>query len=226
MNIESVLLYSAFAGDLLMIGYGIKKLIDAIGDLRNRRLSPALWGLSKACALFGLGMLLPSLLVYGALTGDNQYRELGKMAIVVSLLAIPSIPFLILKKWFRLQAIVLASFGLVTAIAFSVDGSFLWAAFFIVGSIAALYEGRQKPIEQRKPTVAWMVVHGLWDQLEKEGLPADEIERLKKLTPEERERLMAFIRRPQIKSQNTMRRRSSGYSIYGDDIPSLYDGRW
>jgi hypothetical protein len=41
--------------------------------------------------------------------------------------------------------------------------------------------------------VAWAAIHGLWDQLAKEGIPADEIERLKKLTQEERARLMASL---------------------------------
>jgi len=73
-----------------------------------------------------------------------------------------------------------------------------WLAFSIsaVAAILFLLTNRQKPIEERRPTVAWMVVHGLWNQLAKEGLPANEIERLKKLTPEERARLGESFRVP------------------------------
>jgi hypothetical protein len=71
-----------------------------------------------------------------------------------------------------------------------------WSAFFmlVVMAILTLLMYRQKPIEERRPTVAWAVIHGLWDQLAKDGIPADEIERLKKLTQEERARLMASFR--------------------------------
>lgn len=72
-----------------------------------------------------------------------------------------------------------------------------WMSWLIAASsVLVLFANRQKPIEERRPTVAFMVVHGLWDMLAKEGLPPDEIERLKRLTPEERERLMAVLMRP------------------------------
>lgn len=105
-----------------------------------------------------------------------------------------------LHRRFRGWAIIFASFGFALggflALIARTPGEIFAVAFLIAGSIAALYGGRQKPIEQRKPTVAWMVIHGLWDQLAKEGLPADEIERLKRLTPEEKMGLMAAIRAP------------------------------
>lgn len=76
-----------------------------------------------------------------------------------------------------------------------------WMSWLIAASsVLVLLANRQKPIEERNFLVAFRVVHGLWDQLAKEGLPPDEIERLKRLTPEERERLMArltaVLRRP------------------------------
>lgn len=105
-----------------------------------------------------------------------------------------------LHKRFRWWAIILASFcfGLGGFLAFfaRTPVEIFVVAFLIAGGIASLYEGRQKPIEQRKPTVAWMVIHGLWDQLAKEGLPADEIDRLKRLTPEEKARLMETFKVP------------------------------
>jgi hypothetical protein len=111
-----------------------------------------------------------------------------------------------------------------------------WLAFSIsaVAAILFLLANRQKPIEERRPTVAWMVVHGLWDQLAKEGLPADEIERLKKLAPEERARLMTPLmasverakRGAQMKPKWEPDEHFSGFSAYGDDYPSMYDGRW
>lgn len=105
-----------------------------------------------------------------------------------------------LHRRFRWWAIIFASLGFAIggflALIARTPGEIFAVAFLIAGSIAALYGGRQKPIEQRKPTVAWMVIHGLWDQLAKEGLPPDEIERLKRLTPEERAGLMAEIMKP------------------------------
>jgi hypothetical protein len=105
-----------------------------------------------------------------------------------------------LHRRFRWWAIIFASFGFALggflALIARTPGEIFAVVFLIAGSIAALYEGRQKPIEERRPTVAWMVVNGLWDQLAKEGLPPDEIERLKRLTPEERARLMEQIKRP------------------------------
>lgn len=75
-----------------------------------------------------------------------------------------------------------------------------WMSWLIAASsVLVLLANRQKPIEERDFTVAFMVVHGLWDQLAKEGLPPDEIERLKRLTPEERARLMAEISKPVYK---------------------------
>lgn len=67
--------------------------------------------------------------------------------------------------------------------------------FCLAVGVLWLVTSKRPPIE-RKPTVAWMVVNGLWDQLVKEGMPADEIERLKRLTPEERAGLMASLMAP------------------------------
>lgn len=108
--------------------------------------------------------------------------------------------------------------------------SFLFAAASTAGLV--LYSGRRNPleIEELRPTVIWMVVNGLWDQLAKEGLPPDEIERLKRLTPEERARdLRASIRVPlkvERRSKWGPDEHFSGFSAYGDDYPSMHDGRW
>lgn len=122
-----------------------------------------------------------------------------------------------LHKRFRWWAIIFASFGFALggflALIARTPGEIFAVVFLIAGSIAALYEGRQKPIEERRPTVAWMVVNGLWDQLAKEGLPPDEIERLKRLTPEERARLMAELKRPVEKLK--LRGREEVSHIYG-----------
>lgn len=69
------------------------------------------------------------------------------------------------------------------------------AAFICAFAGVARLITSKRPTEQR-PTVAWMVVNGLWDRLAKEGLPAAEIERLKRLTPGERAELMASFSVP------------------------------
>lgn len=122
-----------------------------------------------------------------------------------------------LHRRFRGWAIIFASLGFaiggLAALFARTPGEIFAAAFIIAGSIAALYGGRQKPIEQRKPTVAWMVVNGLWGQLAKEGLPPDEIERLKRLTVDERARLMAELKWPLEKLK--LRERNEVTHIYG-----------
>lgn len=135
-----------------------------------------------------------------------------------------------LRRRFRWWAIIFASFGFalggLIALNARTSGEIFAAVFLIAGSIAALYEGRQKPVEERRPAVAWMVVHGLWDQLAKEGLPPDEIERLKRLTPEERAGLMAAIKVPLKRRKPRWEPSETGWSAYGDDVPSSYDGKW
>lgn len=97
--------------------------------------------------------------------------------------------------WAIVAAYMMFLFAL--AILGSVKSHEQWVPVLVVViGILVLFANRQKPIEKRKPTVAWAVIHGLWDQLEKEGLPPDEIERLKRMTVDERARLMAELRRP------------------------------
>lgn len=94
--------------------------------------------------------------------------------------------------------------------------SFLFAAASTAGLV--LYSGRRNPleIEELRPTVIWMVVNGLWDQLAKEGLPPDEIERLKRLTPEERERLMASVLKPSARTKHPrLTEDKEGWTING-----------
>jgi hypothetical protein len=94
------------------------------------------------------------------------------------------------QGWAVLCAYLFFAFAMVAPI-FEPHGRDTWKAFFVWMAVAALVllANRQKPIEERSPIVAWMVVHGLWDQLAEVGISADEIERLKKLTPEELARL-------------------------------------
>lgn len=136
-----------------------------------------------------------------------------------------------LHKRFRGWAIIFASLGFglggFLALIARTPGEIFAAAFIIAGSIAALYGGRQKPIEQRKPTVTWMVVNGLWDRLAKAGVPADEIEQLKRLTPEERARLMKqldYNGRPSPHDERWVRG-SDGY-YYLPEPMSPYGGQW
>lgn len=91
-----------------------------------------------------------------------------------------------------------------------------WFAAVLCGSVSVLclVSGKRPPIE-RRPTVAWMVIHGLWDQLEKEGLPPDEIERLKRLSPEERAALMAAIRVPHKREKPRYSEDKDGWTVNG-----------
>ncbi|WP_333840937.1 hypothetical protein [Pelomicrobium sp.] len=80
-----------------------------------------------------------------------------------------------------------------------------WVAPFLFTTAIAglvLYSGRLKPIEQRRIDVAFCVTHGLWDQLEKQGIPPEEIEQLKKLSPEERAGLMASFKKLHWNAEN------------------------
>jgi hypothetical protein len=99
------------------------------------------------------------------------------------------------RGWAIISAYLLFALAMVALIVTPHD-HYTWKAFFICMAVATLIllMYRQKPIEERRPTgptVVWAVIHGLWDQLAEKGVPADEIERLKKLTQEERARLMA-----------------------------------
>jgi hypothetical protein len=96
------------------------------------------------------------------------------------------------RGWAIIRAYLLFALAMAAPI-FAPHEHNTWEAFFICMAAATLtlLTNRHKPIEERRPTVAWAAIHGLWDQLAKEGIPADEIERLKKLTQEERARLMA-----------------------------------
>lgn len=128
-----------------------------------------------------------------------------------------------LHKRFKAQAIIV--FYLMIALAASVcvviafDPRHIkdwWVPVFcLAAGLAWLLSFKQEPPEH-KPTVAWAVIHGLWDQLEKEGLPSDEIERLKRMTPEERAALMAAIRVP-LKRERPRWEPSEHCDIYNGD---------
>lgn len=124
-----------------------------------------------------------------------------------------------LHRRFRGWAIVAAYMMFLFAVASmgSVKPHAQWVpVFFAVIGILVLFANRQKPIEERRPTVEWAVIHGLWDQLEKQGLPRNEIERLKRLTPEERAALMAEIRVP-LKREKPRWEPSEHFDIYNGD---------
>lgn len=70
-------------------------------------------------------------------------------------------------------------------------GVLLLALFF---SAIVLLFNRQKPIEQRRPDLAFMILNGHWELLAKNGVPADEIERMKRLTQEDRAALAESLR--------------------------------
>lgn len=191
---------------LMLIGllatlYVVSRLVLAwIRLFRSGKVSYALWIAAGVCAAIGFtlfDMNLLSAIVLLILAWKPLHRRFQGWAILCAYL---------------LSAIAAAI--VITAPERPND----WLAFSInaVAAILVLLTNRQKPIEERKPSVAWMVIHGLWNSLEKEGLPAGEIERLKRLTPEDRARLMASIRTPQ-KTKGKKNQRS----IFDDDNDDL-----
>lgn len=65
--------------------------------------------------------------------------------------------------------------------------AYLYFNFVMLGCfVIFLLSSRPEPIEQRRPDLAFMILNGHWELLAKNGVPADEIERLKRLTREER----------------------------------------
>ncbi|TXF11210.1 hypothetical protein [Pelomicrobium methylotrophicum] len=193
MKPESILFWTAVVGDLVLFFYGVVFSFRAV-KLFRENLAKSMWNASAACALLGLAMLLPWSLVVGD-------QHVGKNALMICLIVAPFVAaWKPLHKRFRTWAILVSYFFVLTGWmgVLSPNSPDDWMAMplGLASSAVFLLFNRRKPVEQRKPTVAWMVIHGLWDQLAKEGVPPDEIERLKRLTPEERARLMAEIMKP------------------------------
>lgn len=105
-----------------------------------------------------------------------------------------------LHKRFRAWAILFSYFQVSLPLILLSDPSAslsgLLRGLFLVFAISAivLLFNRQKPIEQRRPDLAFMILNGHWELLAKNGVPADEIERMKRLTQEERGALMASLK--------------------------------
>lgn len=105
-----------------------------------------------------------------------------------------------LHKRFRAWAILFSYFQmslpliLVSDPSASVSG-LLKALFFVltISAIVLLFN-RQKPIEQRRPDLAFMIINGHWELLAKNGVPADELDRMKRLTQEERAAIANSLR--------------------------------
>lgn len=106
-----------------------------------------------------------------------------------------------LHKRFRAWAILFSYFQVGVPLILLSDPSVSLSDFqgalllALVFSVVVLLFNRQKPIEQRDPSLAFMIIHGLWELLEKKGVSTDEIERMKRLTQEERAALWAALSR-------------------------------
>ena len=91
---------------------------------------------------------------------------------------------------------------------------------FLVLAISAVFLllGRHAPIERRSMDVASMVLYGHWELLAQQGVPADEIERLKRLSQEERAALWdaLFKARDALRVQESDRHRK--FKKLSDDI--------
>lgn len=135
------------------------------------------------------------------LVGGEQSMLPRFMAIVWLVLAF--LVWKLLHKWFRTWAILFSYFQVSAPLIIlpsdpSASLSDLWWLLFIAFAFSAivLLFNRRKPIEQRGPDLASMIINGHWDLLAKEGVPADEVARLKRLTREERAALWAALIAP------------------------------
>lgn len=96
--------------------------------------------------------------------------------------------------------------------------------FAIFSSVVFLLLGRQKtkpkPIEQRRPDLASMVINGHWELLAQEGLPSDEIERLKRMTKKERADLWATLTKGR-RRYSSARKITSNRDDFFDDFDNF-----
>lgn len=103
-----------------------------------------------------------------------------------------------LHKRFRAWAILAAYFFMLLGVlsVVSPEKPDDWQALPLALVFAAvfLFFNRQKPIEQGRSDLVFMILNGHWDLLAKSGVPADEIERMKRLTQEERAALAESLR--------------------------------
>lgn len=142
-------------------------------------------------AIFGLFFL-----IYAFYAGPQFVIGSLKLIIMLVLAVLAWKP---LHKRFRAWAILYLYFFIMTFVGVGLkeDVSLSELTPALLGGLALsgffLLIGRQKPIEQREPSVAFLVLHGCWDALAEKGVPADEIERLKRLTREERAALWASL---------------------------------
>lgn len=119
--------------------------------------------------------------------------------VMIAWLALAVLAWKPLHKRFRAWAILFSYFQMSLPLILLSDPSAslsgLLRGLFLVFAISAivLLFNRQKPIEQRRPDLAFMILNGHWELLAKNGVPADEIDRMKRLTQEERADLWAAL---------------------------------
>lgn len=152
--------------------------------------------LREHLALVGAAAFLGLFFVFGLDGGERVMLTRFMMIIWLMLMVLAWKP---LHKRFQAWAILFSYFQVSLPLILLSDPSAslsgLLRALFLVFAISAivLLLNRQKPIEQRRPDLAFMILNGHWDLLAKNGVPADEIERMKRLTQEERAALWAAL---------------------------------
>lgn len=150
--------------------------------------------LREHLALVGAAAFLGLFFVFN---GGEQFM-LSRL-VMIAWLVLAVLAWKPLHKRFRAWAILFAYFQMSLPLILLSDPSAslsgLLRGLFLVFAISAivLLFNRQKPIEQRRPDLAFMILNGHWELLAKNGVPADEIERMKRLTQEERAALWAAL---------------------------------
>ena len=152
--------------------------------------------LREHLALVGAAAFLGLFFVFGLGGGERVMLTRFMMIVWLVLMVLAWKP---LHKRFQAWAILSAYFLMSIPLALVSDPSASLSGFLegllpaLVISVVVLLFNRQKPIEQRMPSLAFMIINGHWELLAKNGVPADEIERMKRLTQEERAALWAAL---------------------------------
>lgn len=175
-----------------------------------------------------LGLIVVALWAAYFTVHDGGPKMLPRLVMIV-FLVLAVLAWKPLHKRFRAWAILFSYFyvGLPLILlsdpsASSSDLLRVLSLTFAISAIVLLFN-RQKPIELRMPNLASMIINGHWDLLAKEGVPADEIERLKRLTREERVALWAALSKGLNKRERLHDPFGEKSKFFIDNISDPYD---
>lgn len=125
-------------------------------------------------------------------------KELIGYLVAAAMLALFVLAWKPLHKRFKAQAIIIfylmvaSAAGMVVIMIFEPRHLKDWwvPVFCLAAGLAWLLSFRREVTSFIPATSYWKIVQGSWRELELEGLPPNQIERLKRMTPEERKRLV------------------------------------